>query len=273
MPARYHECEPDPGDPEISLVTPSLNQGRFLADTIESVLEQSKPPLEYVIQDGGSTDGSCDVIARFAPRLHRWESAPDSGQAAALNRGFEGTSGEVMGWLNADDLLLPGSLAYVAGFLRRNSSVDVVYGHRVLIDEDGREIGRQVIPRHDDQILGWADFVPQETIFWRRSAWEAAGGGFDESFECAMDWDLLVRLRDSGARMVRLPRFLGAFRVHGDQKTLKLGPTTGTEEMERIRRRLHGREVTQGEVLRRVRGYLLQHVALDQLYRRGLLRY
>ena len=88
-----------------------------------------------------------------------------------------------------------------------------------------------------------------------------------------MDWDLLVRLREAGARMVRLPRFLGAFRVHGDQKTITLGPTTGTEEMRRIRTRLHGREVAQEEVLRQVRGYLIRHVALDQLYRRGLLRY
>jgi len=254
-------------------VTPSLNQGRFLADAIESVVGQSMPPLEYVIQDGGSDDCSRDVIERYASRLHHWESAADDGQSAALNRGFERTSGEIMGWLNADDLLLPGTLAHVAGFLRRNPGVDVVYGHRVLIDEHCKEIGRQVIPRHTDRILAWADFVPQETIFWRRSAWEAAGSRFDESFDCAMDWDFLVRLREAGARMVRLPRFLGAFRVHGDQKTTTLGPTTGTDEMRRIRRRLHGRDVPQDEVLRKVRGYLLQHVALDQLYRRGFLRY
>jgi carbamoyltransferase len=149
----------------------------------------------------------------------------------------------------------------------------VVYGHRVLIDEAGLEIGRQVIPRHNDGVLSWADFIPQETVFWRRAAWERAGATFDESFQCAMDWDLLVRLREAGARMVRLPRFLGAFRVHGDQKTSALGPTIGVDEMERIRKRLHGRSVDQNEVLRRVRTYLIRHALLDQLYRRGLLRY
>ena len=197
---------------------------------------------------------------------------PDRGQADALNRGFARTSGEIMAYLNADDFLLPGALAAVARFLADNPDVDVVYGHRVLIDADGMEIGRQVLPGHSDDVLSWGDFVPQETLFWRRSAWEAAGGFIDESFECAMDWDLLVRMRDAGARMVRLPRFLGAFRVHGDQKTIELGETVATEEMNRIRRRIHGRDVSQAEVLRRVRPYVLRHVALDRLYRLGVLR-
>jgi hypothetical protein len=178
-----------------------------------------------------------------------------------------------MSYLNSDDLLLPGALVFVARFLVRNPQVDVVYGHRVLIDEAGQEIGRQVIPRHDDRVLSWADFVPQETLFWRRGAWEAAGARFDESFRYAIDWDLLVRLSEAGARMVRLPRFLGAFRVHGEQKTAVQGPTAGIEEMHRIRERLHGRPVSQKEALRRVRPYLIRHVVLDRAYRSGLLRY
>jgi glycosyltransferase involved in cell wall biosynthesis len=259
--------------PTISIVTPSLNQARFLEAAIESVLSQEYPLLEYVVQDGGSNDGSREILDRYSDRLEHWESAPDRGQAAALNRGFARTSGEVMAYLNSDDLLLPGALSYVARFLHDHPEVDVVYGHRVLIDELGREIGRQVIPRHSDRVLSWASFIPQETVFWRRAAWKRAGASFDESFQCAIDWDLLVRLREAGARMVRLPRFLGAFRVHGDQKTTALGPTIGVEEMQRIRTRLHGRQVDQDEVLRRVRSYLIRHVVLDQLYRRGVLRY
>jgi glycosyltransferase involved in cell wall biosynthesis len=259
--------------PTISIVTPSFNQAQFLEDTIESVLGQNYPSLEYVVQDGGSDDGSRQILDRYSPQLHHWESASDGGQTSALNRGFARTSGEVMSYLNSDDLLLPGALSYVARFLHNHPEVEVVYGHRVLIDEVGLEIGRQVIPRHNDRVLSWADFIPQETVFWRRAAWERAGATFDESFQCAMDWDLLVRLREVGARMVRLPRFLGAFRVHGDQKTSALGPTIGVDEMERIRNRLHGRSVDQNEVLRRVRTYLIRHVVLDQLYRRGLLRY
>ncbi len=265
---------PAPEDaPTISIVTPSLNQARFLEAAIESVLGQNYPHLEYVVQDGGSDDGSREILDRYSRRLHHWESAPDGGQSSALNRGFARTTGEVMAYLNSDDLLLPGALSYVARFLHDHPKIDVVYGHRVLIDELGREIGRQVIPRHSDRVLSWADFIPQETVFWRRAAWERAGGSVDESFQCAMDWDLLVRLRDGGARMVRLPRFLGAFRVHDDQKNAALGPTLGIDEMQRIRERLHGRPVDQGEALRRVRPYLIRHVLLDQLYRRGLLRY
>ncbi len=178
-----------------------------------------------------------------------------------------------MAFLNADDLLLPGSLHFVGSYFRDHPDVDVVYGHRVLIDGSGSEIGRQVIPRHSDRVLRWSDFIPQETLFWRRRIWDAAGGTVDESFDYALDWDLLVRFREAGAHMARLPRFLGAFRVHGEQKTLRAGSTLGLAEMRRIRRRTVGRDVTDREAIRRVRPYVLKHVLLDRLYRANILRY
>jgi len=273
VPARYRAQAVPADAPGIAIATPSRNHGRFIGATIESVLAQGYPALEYVVQDGGSEDDSREILEHYSAYLHHWESAADGGQAQALNAGFARTSGEVMAYLNADDILLPGALAHVAGYLRGHPEVDVVYGHRVVIDENGLEVGRQVIPRHDDEVLSWGDFIPQETMFWRRSIWEAAGGAFDESFECAMDWDLLVRMRDAGAHMVRLPRFLGAFRVHGDQKTLKLGETVGAEEMARIRRRIHGRDMSHREAIRKARPYVLRHVVLDRLYRARLLRY
>jgi len=273
LPVRYLRCSQLDDAPTLSIVTPTLNGTRWLADAMRSVVDQKYRPLEYVVQDGGSEDETREILKRWSARLTDWQSTPDAGQAQALNRGFARTNGELMAYLNADDLLLPGSISYVAEFMRRNPHVDVVYGHRVLIDEEGREIGRHVIPRHDGRVLSWADFIPQETLFWRRSTWDAVGGAFDESFSMALDWDLLVRLRDAGARMVRLPRFLGAFRVHGDQKTLTHGSTVGIAEMMRIRERIHGRPISQGEALRHVRPYLARHVALDQLYRRGILRY
>src|SRR5262249_23541680 len=144
---------------------------------------------------------------------------PDEGQTQAINLGFQHTSGEIMAYLNSDDLLLPGSLAYVAGYMAAHPEVDVVYGHRILIDECDDEVARWVLPRHDDRVLTWANFVPQETLFWRRRIWERVGGTLDASFQFAMDWDLILRFREAGARFVRLPRFLGAFRVHARQKT------------------------------------------------------
>jgi GT2 family glycosyltransferase len=272
LPRRYARTPLPPDPPTVSVVTPSFNQGRFLEQTLHSVLSQNYPRLEYVVQDGGSTDDSAAILARHGSRLAHWESAPDDGQARALNLGFRRTAGEVMAYLNADDLLLPGSLAYVADYFARHPEVDVVYGHRVLIDEEGGEIGRWVLPPHCDEVLSWADFVPQETLFWRRRAWERAGGTIDESFRFAMDWDLLLRFRDAGAKFIRLPRFLGAFRVHAAQKTQDLN-AVGRDESARLRRRLHGRPVSDFEIMARTRGYVLRHALCSRLYSLGLLRY
>ena len=137
----------------ITIVTPSFQQGRFLERTIYSILSQQYPRLEYVVQDGGSTDGTVDVLQRFEPLLTRWVSEPDDGQTDAINRGFRGTTGELMAWVNSDDLLLPGCLAYVARFLVEHPEVDVVYGYRLMIDEDDRQIGTWITPPHDDQAL------------------------------------------------------------------------------------------------------------------------
>src|SRR5690606_26461081 len=116
-------------------------------------------------------------------------------------------------------IILPGALDYVAAFFEANPEIDAIYGHRIVIDEDGRDIGRWVLPPHSDDILDWADFVPQETLYWRRSAWQRIGAQLDESYTFAMDWDLLIRLRETGARFSRVPRYLGGFRAHSAQKT------------------------------------------------------
>jgi hypothetical protein len=172
-----------------------------------------------------------------------------------------------MAWLNSDDILLPGALAYVADYFVRHPEIDVVYGHRICIDEDDREIGRWVLPAHDDDVLSWADYVPQETLFWRRSIWEKAGGSIDESFRFAMDWDLLVRLRGAGARMACLPRFIGGFRIHAQQKTSAAINETGFREMNRIRERALGFVPAHGDVRRAVAPYLLRHIAAESTWR------
>ena len=273
IPKRYLNSKPPENPPSISIVTPSYNQSSFLERTIRSVVEQEYPCLEYVVQDGGSSDRTREVLERYSPKLEHWEMGTDDGQAQAINLGFAHTSGEIMAYLNSDDLLLPGSLRYVGRYFEAHPDVDVIYGHRVLIDESDREIGRWVLPRHRDPILAWADYVPQETLFWRRRAWGAAGGRVDEEFRFAIDWDLLLRLRDAGARIVRVPRFIGAFRVHGAQKTTAELDTAGAEETTRILRREHHRDVPAKEVSRELRGYLRRHVALHKLYRAGLIRY
>jgi GT2 family glycosyltransferase len=266
VPAKYVAAQPPTPAPTISIVTPSYQQGRYLARTLYSVVSQNYPALEFVIEDGGSSDETLDVIRRFEPALSRWRSEPDDGQGDAINRGFRGTTGEIMAWLNADDLLLPGSLAFVASYFTAHPEVDVIYGNRVMIDEHDGQIGTWVLPSHDDRVLGLADYVPQETLFWRRRIWEAAGGYVDPRFSYALDWDLLIRLRSAGAKMVRLPRFLAAFRVHAAQKTTA-DSATGTIECDLIRRRLHGRSMTGREIFQEMKIYLVKHMLADMRQR------
>ncbi len=273
LPRHYYCTEPPESHPVISIVTPSLNQVRFLMRTIESVLNQEYSRLEYVIWDGASTDGTKEMLEGFGHQVFTWESAPDDGQADAINMGFRRTTGEIMAYLNSDDLLLPGCLNYVARFFDEHPEVDVIYGHRVLIDDQGREIGRWVLPRHDDEVLQWVDYLPQETLFWRRRIWQKTGGSLDIKFRYAMDWDLILRFIEAKAKFVRVPRFLGAFRVHADQKTTAARKAWGEPEVAKLRERCQGRPVTPEEALWKVRGYLLRHVVLDLLYRTRIVKF
>lgn len=259
--------------PAASIVTPSFNQQRFVERTIRSILTQAYPALEYILQDGNSIDGTQDILERYRGKFTHLESCQDGGQANAINRGFRHATGEIMAWLNADDVLLPGALAYVANFFGTHPDVDVVYSHRIIIDEHDQEIGRWILPPHDNNMLLWSDYIPQETLFWRRRIWERAGGYVNESYQFTLDWELLLRFREAGAIFVRLPCFLAAFRVHPQQKTSKLLESIGKQEMRRLRYHCHGREVSNHEALRQIRWYLRRHLGYHALYRAGLLRY
>jgi ADP-heptose:LPS heptosyltransferase/GT2 family glycosyltransferase len=230
--------------PKIGIVTPSFEQPAFLESTMLSILNQDYPKLLYVVEDGGSRDSSPEIIARYASRLRHWASEPDKGQADAVRRGFgriesELGPGDLMAWFNSDDLVAPRALRFVAGYFATHPEVDVVYGHRIIIDDADREIGRWIMPRHEADSIEWIDYVPQETLFWRKRAWDLSGG-VDPSFQFALDWDLLARFHMAGCKIVRLPYFLGCFRVHAQQKTSQVIHTTGAEEMSRIRQRFHG---------------------------------
>jgi GT2 family glycosyltransferase len=252
--------------PKISIVTPSFNQKEYIARTIDSVLKQRYPNLEYFIQDGGSLDGTVDVLTAYENRLTGWVSIGDEGQSQAINRAFSSTTGEIMAWLNSDDLLLPGTLLIIADYFNNHPEVDVIYGNRLLIDKDDKEIGRWIMPGHDSNVLTWVDYIPQESLFWRRSIWDKVGGQIDESFKFAMDWDLLVRFRDAGAQFAHIPLFLGAFRIHEHQKTSAAINDIGYQEMDRIRERLLGRVPTRTEIRKVILPFLLKHVAVDMVY-------
>ena len=255
--------------PKLSLVTHSYQQARYLPDTMRSVLEQQPGvDIEYVVQDGGSTDGSKEIIERFAtrygpasgpkppaPRLLAWASERDHGQADAIARGFALTTGapdDVMGWINSDDFYLPGALGFVADFFATHPEIDVLYGHRIVVDEESREIARWFLPAHDPAVLRLNDFVPQETLFWRRRVWDQVRG-LDTSFQFAIDWDLLLRFEAAGARIVRVPWFLACFRAHAAQKTAAFMHSTGQSEITRLRERTQGRPFPAQELERHPR--------------------
>ena len=272
-PKRYKKNTQLAHVPTVSIVTPSFNQGDFLEKTIKSIIDQKYPSIEYIIQDSASKDGTIEIIHRYKDFLTHWESIKDKGQSNAINLGFRHTSGEIMAYLNSDDILLPGTLHYVADYFNKHPEIDVVYGHRILINEDDHEIGRWILPRHNSDVLTWADYIPQETLFWRRRIWDKVDGKIDESFKFAMDWDLLLRFKDAGAKFARLPRFLGAFRIHIHQKTSAKIASMGAKEMERLRMRCHGRKITPIEIKKNIILYLMEHVVLHKLYKLGIMRY
>jgi len=232
--------------PRVGIVTPSFNQKQFIESTLLSVLNQHYPKLRYVVQDGGSTDGSQAIISRYRDKLSHYASAQDRGQADAIGQGFKHLADlgetDIMAWLNSDDFINPRALRYVAEYFATHPDVDVVYGHRLIIDEHDLEIGRWVLPPHDPATLEWIDYVPQETLFWRKRAWDLAGG-IDPDFQFALDWDLLLRFQAINAKIVRLPYFLGSFRVHPDQKTSQHIHSVGSDEMAKLRARVHPRGI------------------------------
>ncbi len=229
-----------------SIVTPSFNQGRFIEKTIKSVINQDYPKLEYVVQDGKSTDNTLKVLRKYKDKI-KYYSKKDHGQAEAINLGFKKTTGEIMAYLNSDDMYAQGNLFFINDFFQKHPEIDIVYGFRLIIDSNDNQIGRWVLYRHDPRVLKFTDYVPQETMFWRRRIWDKVGG-IDESFKFAMDWDLIIRFLKSGAKFARLPYFLGMFRYHEKQKTTAQTFSIGLQECDRILTQLHKTQVPRRDV-------------------------
>ena len=253
----------------IAIVTPSLNHGRFLHATIESVLGQNYPNLLYHIQDGGSDDDTVEILKSYGERIS-WRSESDRGQSDAINTGFRDVDCDIMAYLNSDDVLLPGTLASIAGFFEQRPDIDLVYGHRVFIDYAGLEIGRAVLPGHDSDALKYAGYVPQETMFWRRHVWDKVGP-LDNGFHYAMDWDFMLRAETAGFKMERLRRFLACFRVHDEQKTTK-NYERGRQEMQELRHRSLGYVPSQPQIYRAMMPYLIRQLIFHWSYQLGILK-
>jgi glycosyltransferase involved in cell wall biosynthesis len=206
-------------NPTISIVTPSYNQAEFLEATIESVLNQSYSNLEYIVVDGGSTDGSLDIIQRYDAQLAWWVSEPDLGQTDAINKGFARAKGEIFAWLNSDDTYLPYAASEAVEFLLAHPETGMVYGDADYIDQGGVKVGRFPARQANlARLRRGAVYVPQQASFFRSRLWKQVGP-LDPSFYFAMDYDLWVRIA-AVAPLHYHPRLWANFRLHSAGKSV-----------------------------------------------------
>lgn len=206
--------------PLVSIVTPSFNQVRYIEATIQSVLGQEYPRIEYIIVDGGSTDGTVDIIKRYESRLAWWVSEKDKGQTDAINKGFARATGEILAWINSDDTYEPGAVAAAVQYLQGHPEVGMVYADCNFINEDGRVIGKFGSAQTDYRLLrrGYVH-IPQQTMFFRADLWRQVGP-LDPSFYFAMDYDLWTRIA-ARSQLKYLPGQTWAnFRLHTTGKTI-----------------------------------------------------
>jgi len=204
--------------PLISIVTPSLNQGAYIEESIKSVLNQEYPNFEHIIIDGGSTDETIDVLKRYDHLL--WVSEKDSGQSEAINKGFKRAKGEIVGWLNSDDCYEPNAFNTIVDELNRDEGKYFVFGDCNLIDEKGKKVGFIGGKYRGKRSLieYWKDaFIPQPSVFFRRNLLHEIGF-LNESLHYAMDWDFWLRISEKYS-LFYINKPLANFRIHGKQKT------------------------------------------------------
>jgi len=218
--------------PRITVVTPSFNQAQFLSTTLRSVLGQNYPNLEYIVMDGGSTDGSAEVIRAHAGALTHWESARDAGQADALNRGFARATGDILCWLNSDDFHLPETLWRVAALLReRLQEPRIIYGQCLTFEDDGAKTGVAPAYTHDAERLRRCDYLTQPSTFWTAAAWGAVGP-LNAALHFAFDWEWFLRALPV-CHFETVAPVLSAYRRHAAHKS-GTGGETRRDEIEAV---------------------------------------
>jgi glycosyltransferase involved in cell wall biosynthesis len=209
--------------PLVTVVTPSYNQAQFLEATIRSVLLQGYTNLEYIVIDGGSSDSSRDIISRYADHLDFWVSENDRGQSHAINKGLARAKGSILGWLNSDDVLLPGAISRVVAAFQEHPDADVVYGHLERIDAQGQRVGTPNLPKdrvvYDKTLALDESVVNQAGCFWRRSMMEKVGL-LNEGLHYCMDYEYWTRILLVGGKFVRLNDTLAQFRLSSGSKTV-----------------------------------------------------
>jgi glycosyltransferase involved in cell wall biosynthesis len=220
--------------PRVTIVTPSYNQAEFLEETLRSVLLQNYPNLEYIVMDGGSSDGSVEIIRKYEKHLAYWTSEKDAGASDAIAKGFERATGSILAYLNSDDPYLPGAIHAVVRAFEEQPRCDVVFGNTYWTDPDGNILAerRQTPFWAASYVYGGSD-IQQPSTFWKRELYEKAGG-MNSSFVTAFDTDLFFRFIACDAKFRHVKRFLSCFRIHPESKSSTLIERR-TQELDRIR--------------------------------------
>jgi glycosyltransferase involved in cell wall biosynthesis len=202
---------------KISVITPSFNQGAFIEQTILSVIGQQYPNLEYIIIDGGSTDETVSIIKKYAAHITYWVSEKDSGQSAAINKGFARATGDIFCWLNSDDYYLPGTLLTVNQQLNIEKAI-LCYGNCIHLNEKTNHTHGSYFDPFGDFDINHGDFIAQPSSFWTRKAFELAGK-LREEFHYGFDWEWYARAKANGVQFVPSPAYLSVYRIHDQQKS------------------------------------------------------
>jgi glycosyltransferase involved in cell wall biosynthesis len=258
--------------PRVSIVTPSYNQEQFIEETIRSVLLQGYPNLEYIIIDGGSTDGSVDIIRKYEKWLSYWVSEPDQGQVYALDKGWAKSSGSILAYLNSDDTYLPNAIANAAQALSLNPEVAAICGGELKIDSEGMVVSEHFVQSASLHDLLHCEFLPQPAVFLHRRAFEQAGG-LDLTFQITFDFELWTRLVRCGG-IVCIPEALATTRWYPGTRTLSQRPEI-ISELERVVQKVLasplGEQISPKErkVIRAKLGYVATRAYLDDTSRHG----
>ena len=223
-------------------MTPSYNQGRFIEETVESVINQSYPCTEFIVIDGGSSDNTLGILERYKDHFTYWTSEPDRGQSHALNKGFEKVTGDIIGWLNSDDTYFPETFDRVREAFEHHPEVDVVYGNFVYVDNDGSIVRkRKVLASIDYDLLVAHNYLGQPAVFFRRRVLEQVGL-IDENLHYALDWDFFLRIAKN-SKFLYIPYDLATYRLHQTAKTSMFGDDRFRNEVRIVHERYFVRKL------------------------------